>query len=305
MGVLIPGTTTWPEAIPVFVVAVALLFVPGTVAGLLARLRPLAAITVAPVLTTTFLTFDGVVCGALGIRWTVPVLLGALAVTVGLAGGVARLVSRREPSATRGPVYATAGGLVVAFAVFVVAMLREVHTPEEFPQHPDTIYHLGAALRMLERGDISVLHTGGFITPSGTGFYPAAFHDFTASIALLTGSSVVTFVIESNASSMREHNYCVYIVASRTHVLYIGVTNNLRRRVWEHTNGTFAGFTAKYRCHRLVWFESYSSVDLAITREKQLKNWSRIKKIVLIERENPAWADLSEGWYETAGPSTL
>ncbi len=104
---------------------------------------------------------------------------------------------------------------------------------------------------------------------------------------------------------MREHNYCVYIVASRTHVLYIGVTNNLRRRVWEHTNGTFAGFTAKYRCHRLVWFESYSSVDLAITREKQLKNWSRIKKIVLIERENPAWADLSEGWYETAGPSTL
>jgi putative endonuclease len=103
---------------------------------------------------------------------------------------------------------------------------------------------------------------------------------------------------------MRQHSYFVYIVASRTHVLYIGVTNNLRRRVWEHKNGTFAGFTSKYRCHRLIWFESYVSIDLAITREKQLKNWSRIKKIVLIERENPTWADLSDGWYENAGPST-
>lgn len=104
---------------------------------------------------------------------------------------------------------------------------------------------------------------------------------------------------------MREHNYYVYIVASRTHVLYIGVTNNLRRRVYEHTNGTFPGFTSKYRCHRLVWFESYVTVTLAIAREKQLKNWSRSKKITLIERENPTWADLSDGWYETAGPSTV
>ena len=103
---------------------------------------------------------------------------------------------------------------------------------------------------------------------------------------------------------MRDHNYYVYIVASRSHVLYIGMTNNLRRRVWEHRTGVCPGFTQKYRCHRLVWFESYVTVTLAIAREKQLKNWSRSKKITLIERENPTWCDLSEGWYPNAGPST-
>ncbi|MHB1674964.1 MAG: GIY-YIG nuclease family protein [Acidobacteriaceae bacterium] len=103
---------------------------------------------------------------------------------------------------------------------------------------------------------------------------------------------------------MREHHYYTYIVASRTYVLYIGITNNLERRVWEHRNNAYPGFTSKYRCHRLVWFESYVSVTLAIAREKQLKNWSRSKKITLIERENPTWADLSEEWYRNTGPST-
>jgi putative endonuclease len=103
---------------------------------------------------------------------------------------------------------------------------------------------------------------------------------------------------------MREHHYYTYIVASRTHVLYIGITNNLERRVWEHKAGTYPGFTSKYRCHRLVWFESYVSVPLAIAREKQLKNWSRSKKITLIEKQNPTWTDLSDGWYPNAGPST-
>lgn len=103
---------------------------------------------------------------------------------------------------------------------------------------------------------------------------------------------------------VRRHSYFVYLIASRTHVLYIGVTNNLKRRVWEHKTAAYPGFTAKYRCHRLVWFESYVSIDLAIQREKQLKKWSRSKKITLVERENPTWADMSEGWYETAGPST-
>jgi len=105
--------------------------------------------------------------------------------------------------------------------------------------------------------------------------------------------------------AMREHSYFVYIVASRTHVLYIGITNHLRRRVWEHKNGIFAGFTSRYQCHRLVWAERYASIDLAIAREKQLKNWSRAKKIVLIERENPTWADRSEGWYTSTDSSTL
>lgn len=103
---------------------------------------------------------------------------------------------------------------------------------------------------------------------------------------------------------MREHNYYVYIVASRSRVLYIGITNNLQRRVWEHRTGKYPGFTSKYRCHRLVWFEPYITVTLAIAREKQLKDWARAKKITLIERENPAWSDLSLEWQETAGPST-
>lgn len=191
MGVLIPGTTSWREAIPVFVVAVALLFVPGTLAALAARVRPLAATALGPVLTTTFLIVSGVVCGALGIRWTVPVLVVTLAGCVVIAGAVGRLVSRREAPQEDGPLLATAVGVVAALVIFLVAMRKEITTPEAIPQHPDTIFHLGAAQWMLEHGDISVLHAGGFATPRGTGFYPAAFHDFTASIALLTGSSVV------------------------------------------------------------------------------------------------------------------
>lgn len=191
MGVLIPGTTSWREAIPVLVVAVALLFVPGTLAALAARARLLAAIAIGPVLTSTFLTVSGVVCGALGIRWTVPVLFVSLALCVIVVGAAGRLLSKRTTPVEGGPLLGTAVGVVVALAVFLVAMGKELPTPEAIPQHPDTIFHLGAAQWMLEHGDISVLHAAGFATPTGTGFYPAAFHDFTSSIALLTGSSVV------------------------------------------------------------------------------------------------------------------
>ncbi len=191
MGVLIPGSTSWLQAIPVFIVAVALLFVPGTLAAVAARLRPLAAVTVGPVLSTTFLTVSGVVCGALGVRWSVPVLFAALAVCVVVAGGAGRMVSQRTTAEEDGPLVATAVGLVVALGLFLVAMGKELQTPEAIPQHPDTIFHLGAAQWMLSHGDISVLHAAGFSSSNGTGFYPAAFHDFTASIALLTGSSVV------------------------------------------------------------------------------------------------------------------
>jgi putative endonuclease len=103
---------------------------------------------------------------------------------------------------------------------------------------------------------------------------------------------------------MREHHYYVYMVASRSRTLYIGITNNLHRRISEHRTGAYSGFTAAYRCHRLVWFEAYVTVTLAITREKQLKAWTRAKKIALIERDNPTWADLSWEWEPKAGPST-
>jgi len=85
----------------------------------------------------------------------------------------------------------------------------------------------------------------------------------------------------------------VYIVASPSRTIYIGVTNDLRRRVNEHKMKEVAGFTATYNVHRLVWFEEFTDPATAISREKQLKAWRREKKIRLIESMNPAWNDLS------------
>jgi putative endonuclease len=105
--------------------------------------------------------------------------------------------------------------------------------------------------------------------------------------------------------SKQDHHYYVYIVASRTHVLYCGMTDSIQRRVEEHRQAVIPGFTETYQCDRLVWFEHYQYVLNAIDREKQIKRWRRAKKIWLIEQTNPTWADLSEVWRkETAGPST-
>jgi putative endonuclease len=87
-------------------------------------------------------------------------------------------------------------------------------------------------------------------------------------------------------------------MASRSHTLYIGVTGDLRRRVFQHKWKEHEGFTARYNCDRLVWFERYQEVNRAIAREKELKGWRRSKKISLIELENPTWVDLSRDWYE-------
>lgn len=94
----------------------------------------------------------------------------------------------------------------------------------------------------------------------------------------------------------REHRYYTYIVSSRSGVLYIGVTSSLEARVREHKNGTYDGFTKKYKCRRLVYYEVYDYIQVAIGREKQLKGWTRAKKIALIESTNPRWKDLSESW---------
>jgi putative endonuclease len=96
---------------------------------------------------------------------------------------------------------------------------------------------------------------------------------------------------------MDERVYCAYIVASRSHTLYIGVTGNLLKRIFEHKQRTHSGFSAKYNCNRLVWFERFTGPQSAIAREKQLKGWIRAKKIALIEKDNPTWSDLSEGWW--------
>jgi putative endonuclease len=88
--------------------------------------------------------------------------------------------------------------------------------------------------------------------------------------------------------------YHVYIMASASRVLYIGVTNDLARRVLEHKQKRVPGFSARYRVTELVYFEAFGNVRAAIAREKQIKGWLRTRKIALIERFNPKWDDLSE-----------
>ena len=97
---------------------------------------------------------------------------------------------------------------------------------------------------------------------------------------------------------MSESRYSTYIVASRSRTLYIGVTGDLRRRVFQHKWKEYEGFSAKYHSDRLVWFENFQEAGLAISRETQLKKWNRAKKIALIQRMNPTWADLSRDWFE-------
>lgn len=97
---------------------------------------------------------------------------------------------------------------------------------------------------------------------------------------------------------MHEGSYSTYIMASRSRTLYIGVTGDLLQRVFQHKWKEHEGFTARYNCDRLVWFERHQDVQKAIAREKELKGWSRSKKIALIEALNPTWADLSREWYD-------
>ncbi len=89
-------------------------------------------------------------------------------------------------------------------------------------------------------------------------------------------------------------SYFVYILASKKNgTLYVGVTNNIERRVHEHKLGLTEGFTKKYKVHTLVYCEEYSEVQTAIAREKQIKKWSRTTKLTAIEQENPHWDDLA------------
>jgi putative endonuclease len=91
----------------------------------------------------------------------------------------------------------------------------------------------------------------------------------------------------------RDYNFWVYIVTNKnTSVLYIGVTNTLSRRTWEHREGARSGFAADYQCKELIYYEWYRDVRDAIARESQLKKWSRAKKVALINRLNPSWRDL-------------
>ena len=91
--------------------------------------------------------------------------------------------------------------------------------------------------------------------------------------------------------------YYMYIMTNRSKTLYVGVTNNLERRVYEHKHGLMEGFTSKYNLTDLVNYETAERADSAIRREKQIKGWLRSKKVALIEPSNPEWDDLSDSWY--------
>ena len=92
-----------------------------------------------------------------------------------------------------------------------------------------------------------------------------------------------------------DKQYFIYIVASNSGTIYIGVTNNLIRRITEHREAKIEGFTKKYHCHKLIYYEIYGLISAAFYREKELKKWNRLKKQALIKTLNPTWKDLFDG----------
>jgi putative endonuclease len=98
---------------------------------------------------------------------------------------------------------------------------------------------------------------------------------------------------------MHNNQYYVYIMTNITGMLYVGITNNIERRVFEHKAKLISGFTKRYNINKLVYFETTVDVEAAIEREKQIKGWLRRKKVVLINSANPEWKDLSLEWYDT------
>ncbi|MBM3944264.1 MAG: GIY-YIG nuclease family protein [SAR202 cluster bacterium] len=99
--------------------------------------------------------------------------------------------------------------------------------------------------------------------------------------------------------------YYMYILANEHRRLYVGVTNNLMRRMFEHRKRSVPGFTQKYYLTRLVYFEETDEVAAAIAREKQIKGWLRKRKIALIESVNPEWLDLAGEWFDTGADPSL
>ena len=126
--------------------------------------------------------------------------------------------------------------------------------------------------------------------------------DFSTSLEMTPSPRLVISTEAERNGEISKRNedymqYYVYILTNKNNtVLYIGVTNNLERRMYEHKNKLVDGFTKRYNISKLVFFESSSDVKSAIGREKQLKKWSRRKKEELINQMNPSWKDLSENW---------
>ncbi len=103
---------------------------------------------------------------------------------------------------------------------------------------------------------------------------------------------------------MKQRFYYVYILSSLSGTLSTGITNSLYHRTLQHKGKETPGFTSRYGVDRLVYYEAFRDVRVAIRREKEIKGWTRKKKVALIEARNPKWADLAEGWGEEVQPLT-
>lgn len=227
---LVPGTWTWSETIPLAVVALLLVYVPGLVLALLTRARIGLAVALAPALSTGVIAVGGMVYGALRVPWTVLAVVITV-VAAWLLAFVGRMVVasilRRRSRSPRGEAadstvdgstldddgddthdvrvsplarllsgratqsLATLGGTAFAFFFFAWLFVRSSGTPETFPQHPDTLFHLALPQWMVEHADISYFHALAFTTGHEGGGYPTGMHSMTATLALLTGAPVV------------------------------------------------------------------------------------------------------------------
>jgi len=107
-------------------------------------------------------------------------------------------------------------------------------------------------------------------------------------------------LLSFGVARVRERRYYVYIMASKSRVIYVGVTGFLMARVLRHKTGEGGAFTSKYRVHRLVYFRGFQNVGDAIAQETEIKKWRREKKVALIREENPTWEDLAADWGQPA-----
>ena len=105
------------------------------------------------------------------------------------------------------------------------------------------------------------------------------------------------FVFSTSGGNLLTNNYYIYLLTNwNNKVMYVGMTNNLERRIYEHKNKLVKGFTSKYNVNKLVYFEQFTDVRIAIAREKEIKKWRREKKNNLVNSSNPDWKDLSLEW---------
>ncbi|MFL6152132.1 MAG: DUF6541 family protein [Ornithinibacter sp.] len=188
--------TSWLTAFPVFLVAVVVLLLPGWVASMLLGVRGFLGLACAPVVTITVISCGAILTSSMGMSWSVPTFLGWAASAWALAWALGTMVRRRrelgdEPVVHRdGLSGASLLGLGISSVLVTAVYVLVTRTASAFPQQPDTIFHLGTIRSMLRTGDASSLHAAGYTSVTGTGFYPAAFHDVAVTVSQLTGTDV-------------------------------------------------------------------------------------------------------------------